>query len=252
MLRLPQDGELFSPIDSVFRTVGDEGLTIEGWFWLDEMPDEDHIMTLFEAAGAYSLAFGFARLAEDRGAWFQPGTPIVFGDVTTDGGWGIGFATRADNIRMEQWFHVALQFHAEAPGVASYYVHGSRRVFDAAADDAMPYGFDPGRGLQIGDSAFKRPNQKYGVRHDTRSTEWLGAVDSIRVSNVVRYEANGEIGDREFRTDGRTVALWTFDDRNPFADASGNGRHLQPDGVLGVEPRAKLTATWGAIKGRAR
>jgi hypothetical protein len=251
-LRLPEGAELFSPIDSAFRTVGDDGLTVEGWFWLDEMPEEDHIMTFFEAAGAYSLAFGFARPVLPGGPWFEPGTPIVFGGMTTDAGWGVGFHSRGDTVSVQKWFHIALQFHSEPPEIISYYIHGDRRAFEAIDGDAIPYGFNPGRGLQIGDSAFKRPNQKYNVRTDTRSTAWLGAVDSIRVSDVVRYTAPWEIGDREFRNDAHTIALWTFDDRNPFADASGNGQHLQPEGILAVEAGAKLAATWGAIKGVTR
>lgn len=81
-----------------------------------------------------------------------------------------------------------------------------------------------------------------------------GYVDEVRVSKGLRYgteRGNRIQPDRKFRADGKTMALWRFEEGPEAAlyrDSSGNGYALFPGGSLSVQPRGKLTTTWGALK----
>lgn len=88
---------------------------------------------------------------------------------------------------------------------------------------------------------------------------FTGYIDEVRISTVARYDvAKQNFTPRErFKGDGKTVALWHFDEPSgtrKFSDASGNAYHLVGKGgaktniPLAVEARGKLATTWGQLK----
>ena len=149
---------------------------------------------------------------------------------------------------MGKWFHVAMQFHPRGPDMGSYYIHGDRHRIQKPLREQMPYEFDGESALSIGTPSARNPYFTYFVRSDTRVTPWQGYIDNIRVSDTLRYDARGEAPPEGFRVDGRTIALWEFNERAPYADSSGNGFHLQPGGTLAVGDQDKLVTTWAQLR----
>ena len=91
---------------------------------------------------------------------------------------------------------------------------------------------------------------------------FAGYIDEVRISKVMRYNiANGRFTPpkkrEKFKNDGKTVALWHFDESRgvrKFSDTSGNAYHLmgrngaETEGALAVEAQGKLAITWGRLK----
>ena len=77
------------------------------------------------------------------------------------------------------------------------------------------------------------PNYKFGIGdYNTDlavvSQAFSGKIDSVRISNIVRYTENF-VTEESFLPDENTVALWNFDEpagSTSFVDASGNGYTL--------------------------
>ncbi len=93
------------------------------------------------------------------------------------------------------------------------------------------------------------------------TTPFLGVIDEVRVSDVVRYTADFPLQTREFETDANTRVLWHFNEGAgvAIADDSGNGNDGEleggpqwtegaPIGAAGVDLRGKVAVRWGAIK----
>ena len=88
---------------------------------------------------------------------------------------------------------------------------------------------------------------------------FTGYIDEVRVSTVARYDANKKhfTPRGKFKNDGKTVALWHFDEpggTRKFSDASRNAYHLigkngAKTGIpLAVKAQGKLATTWGQLK----
>lgn len=91
-----------------------------------------------------------------------------------------------------------------------------------------------------------------------------GEIDTIRISDIARYDLPIEKGisafepPHRFSSDANTLALWNFDEHEgseTFEDASGNGYTLTgmngatTSGTLSVQPTSNsLSTTWGKIK----
>ena len=102
----------------------------------------------------------------------------------------------------------------------------------------------------------------------SQTTRFHGEVDTIRFSNIARYDMPAERGvypfepPHRFVSDAHTLALWNFDEpagTDRFQDTSGNGKTLigmngaTTSGALAVNPtRTSLTSTWGQIKSASR
>jgi hypothetical protein len=154
------------------------------------------------------------------------------------------------NDAVGRWFHVAVQFHARGPDIGSYYIHGDRYRIEMPIGPGphFPYEFDGESALLIATPSGRDPAFTYFVHSDTRVTPWQGYIDNIRVSDMLRYDARGEVPREGFRVDGRTIALWEFNEQAPYADSSGNGFHLQPGSTLAVGDQDKLTTTWAQLR----
>jgi len=93
------------------------------------------------------------------------------------------------------------------------------------------------------------------------TTPFLGVIDEVRVSDIVRYTADFPLQKREFETDANTRVLWHFNEGTgiDIADASGNGNDGEleggpqwtdgaPIGAAAIDVRGKVALRWGAIK----
>ncbi len=96
-------------------------------------------------------------------------------------------------------------------------------------------------------------------RGDSFWGSFAGYIDEVRISTVARYDVGkqGFTPRNKFNKDGKTIALWHFDEfsgNRKFSDASGNAYHLVgKNGAkisipLAVEAEGKLTTTWGRLK----
>jgi hypothetical protein len=256
VLHMEEGASLLAPAHDVFSTVGRDGLTVEGWFYLDALPDVGQVLTFFTVPSKYSMGIGIAEGEHRPDPGFDPAKARVFGSVRADD-WGIAFSgvfslAGDRNVPVGEWFHVALQLHSGPPGAASWCAHG-RRVeldrFEGGGGIELPAG---ARDLRIATPAPWLPQRDYSVQNATRVTAFEGLVDDIRVSDVLRYNRAGDIPPRRLGVDRNTVALWQFEGATPFRDASGNGHDLTPGGSAAVEPGEKPTTTWGRLKSPER
>ena len=88
---------------------------------------------------------------------------------------------------------------------------------------------------------------------------FIGYIDEVRISTVARYDVVKQnfTPRKAFKEDGKTVALWHFDEpggTRKFSDASDNAYHLTgkngaKTGIpLAVKPTGKIATTWGQLK----
>ena len=239
--RLSEGATLSSPVDGAFHDIGREGLTIEGWFYLEELPDVGEVQTLLANPSKYAVGVGiagaFGSLSSDQGWWTTSRSIVGRGD--------------RPGPPVKEWFHMGWQFHATPPDVAWLHVHEHTATLDGVA--RFPWT------LADGDGALYIATPKLGQRGfhlgpGVDISGFRGLVDEVRVSSIRRYMGRGSVHPRHFRPDRHTVALWTFDGDHPYADSSGNGHHLIHTGTitvgpLAVEARGKLATTWAQLKG---
>ena len=258
-LRMRDGDSLSAEADAAFHDIGDEGLTVEGWFWLDELPAVGEVQTFFANPSKYAMGVGISKVNWDADEWFDPGEARSFGFLWTYevmGSTHVGIMGDADhrNPPVKEWFHVAMQFHAKPPHMGWIFKH--KQALPFASDEDFPWA------LAAGDEALYVATPELGIRDfgvvaDTDVTVFKGLVDAVRVSNIARYDGRDAVRPRHLRGDKHTVALWTFDGAQPFADKSGNGHDLVGDGEiepspLAVRARGKLATTWAGMKGAAR
>ncbi len=239
-LRMSDGASLSAQKDEAFHDIGRKGLTVEGWFYLDERPEAGEVQTLFANRSKYAVGVGATR---------------AFGSIWSDQRWGMTSTSvmgSRDNrdTPVGEWFHVAWQFHTKPPDVAWLYAHEHTTSFDGVA--IFPWT------LAAGDGALYIATPEIGQRGfrlgpGTDITIFRGLVDEVRVSSIARYTRRGAARPRHFRPDRHTVALWTFDGAHPYADSSGNGHHLMHTGTIRVEPlavdaRDRLTTTWAQLR----
>jgi hypothetical protein len=263
VLRMSEGATLSTEVDDVFHDIGEQGLTIEGWFYLDRLPEVGEVQTFFSNPGKYALGIGIARADHDGfvDEWYDPTEARAFGSVWTDVGKG-GTSTSIlgdrdyRNAPVRQWFHVAYQFHAEPPSAGWRYAH--KQGFPFGNEGWFPLALAAGPGaLHIATPEVEIGGHGFRVKPDTDITIFRGLVDEVRVSSVARYDGWGALRPRHFIPDEHTVALWTFDGGRPFADKSGNGHNLLADGKIAIEPlavdaRGKLATTWAGLRGSTR
>lgn len=171
-------------------------------------------------------------------------------------GWGGGAVTpfMPMTLAPNQWHHIAYQ--------------AKRRETITIVNDLakiLPQGTTIGHDL----SKFWRPKdftlggfgKKIELPHVPNRFwgSFTGYIDEVRISTVARYDVskNSFTPDKKLKNDGRTVALWHFDEpggARRFSDSSGNAYHLTGKGgaktsiPLAVTPMGKLTTIWGSMK----
>ena len=219
-----------------------EGITIDGWLYLEEYPEKDEAWMFLHKPGAYQIAlqhssqghisFKFAAAWKTQGGGHGSSMGILF------------------QVPLQQW----LYFH----GIIGKQKLKEFTIF--AGDPAEQLVI--GRKLSESDLFEEDPFRQYHSFH--------GAIDELRISNIARggvgdmqvYLGTGEdapqnvsIPESRFQPDENTVALWHFNDRRTiFSDASQNALTMFAKKgafnpiILPVLPKGKIATMWGRIK----
>jgi hypothetical protein len=206
--------EVVGNAESFQRITDAKQLTVEGWF-KPEAPTEGG---LIEAILMFDMEFVGAPLqAFIRASLRAPGAAQ---------GAGSGTFTYS-----ETWHHVALVWKADTRESATY-INGIQRSYNAFSITEIGTLEQP---LLIG--------RRQGA------DGFIGQIDEVRISNVVRYTENFTPL-TTFSADANTVALWHFDEGvgTVVHDASGNGNDGEIIGATWVDtlypvitPTATLT-----------
>lgn len=261
VLKLQPGGYVHADYPGVFDDVEGDGITVEAWIYLTNQPkDGDHSRTsegqwiIFAKPGSYYVSITGKHLPELGVILPDGSTWVNFGiGVQPD---SLGWTTRAwgtsippEDYPRSRWVHLAQQIVENNNEAHTY--HYFERVLDSESRPLEPMG----RTLApffIGGTPIV--NFTEGSQWGRLYQSMRGYIDEARVSRGFRYgtEPGNRIQpERKFRADGKTIALWRFEEGPGAAlyrDSSGNGYTLSPGGSLSVQPRGKLTTTWGALK----
>lgn len=229
-----------------------EGITVEGWFYLDEYPAEGTLFApLIMKPASYAIVLtdrpklGIARLV-DPGPYVQLkyydyGSHVFDGALFCDTFAGRSVLALPDKtpIPTAEWMHVAFELRDEGDGaMLSYFLNGMRLG-------------------KLGESWVGESDAPFFIGGvpawspclDLPPRSWPGKVDAVRVSRGVRYDTDVFVPERELRVDKDTIALWNFDGpAATYEDQAGNGHTLSPTGSLSVSARGKLATAWAVLR----
>ena len=236
---------------------GTDEFTVEAWVYPTKPPDKNMSATILSQQVRMTVASdnneGLQRM--NKFIDWRNGDLLLIIDAHV-AGWGGGGTTPVKPMTLapNQWHHIAYQ--------------AKRKETITIVNDiskTLPQGTIIGHDL----SKFWRPKDftlgGFGKKIELPNlpnyfwSSFTGYIDEVRISTVARYDvAKRDFTPRKkFKEDGKTVALWHFDEPSgsrKFSDASGNAYHLIGENgaktniPLAVEARAKLTTTWGQLK----
>lgn len=236
---------------------GTDEFTVEAWVYPTKPPAKNMSAAILSQQVRMTVASdqneGFQRIKKFID--WQNGDLLLIIDAHV-AGWGGGGTTpfKPMTLKLNQWHHIAYQ--------------AKRKETITIVNDLakiLPQGTTIGHDL----SKFWRPKDftlgGFGKKIELPNLpnyfwgSFTGYIDEVRISTVARYDvAKRNFTPREkFKEDGKTVALWHFDEPNGtrrFSDSSGNAYHLVGKGgaktniPLAVEARGKLTTTWAKLK----
>ena len=239
-LELRPEGYVFGDYQNVFDAYTPDGITIEGWFYLNELPKswKDGWVLIYRQDEYDVIARG------PNPIWNFDVDGLLAFSFSVAGCRGTD-AISSEGQPLKRWIHFA------------YLVRGTGPVHDAFYRDGM----NNSHGSCDKDSEFKvygRPFYVGGVGVPRVSSEYSslkGYIDEIRISKGWRYDVlDGENQidpPRRFQADEKTLALWHFDEglnATKYKDSSGNGYTLYAGGSLSIESKSQITSTWGMIK----
>ena len=236
---------------------GTEEFTVEAWVYPTTPPAKNITATILSQQVRI-------RVVSDKHAGYQRIKKSIDwrkGDLllVTDAhvaGWGGGAVTPyfPITLALNQWHHIAFQ--------------AKRKETITIVNDltrTLPQGTIIGHDL----SKFWRPKDftigGFGEKIEIPNVgnffwgSFTGYIDEVRISTVARYDIskNSFMPNKKFKNDGKTVALWHFDESGgmrKFSDSSGNAYHLigkngAKTGIpLAVKPAGKIATTWGQLK----
>ncbi len=239
VLALQPGGYAFTEKTKDFSAFTDEGITVEFWFYLTDIPkDYYQPWSLFYKRNEYSIIIRGKNINRDD---LDGTTHIIYRlhGIGSSASSGIGISPEAPPEKriLNRWIHVA------------YQIRGEKIVYDAVFLDGEIHGLN----IPHHDK-FQKANSPLFIGGDTdhSSIDSIeGWIDEVRISRGWRYERKPITPKREFESDEKTIALWHFDE--PFGatsweDSSGNGHTLFAGGTTRVENKGKLVSTWGIIK----
>ena len=261
VLKLYPGGYAYADYPGVFDDVEGGGITVEAWIYLTGKPEDgdNELSTvgqwiIFAKPGSYYVSISGMHVPQ-RGAILPEGsTWLNFGIGVQPDALGWTWDARGESIPPElyphsRWVHIAYQIVENNDDAHAY--HYFERVLISQLGPVEPMGRTLAPFL-IGGTP---------IVDFTEGSEWgrlyesmRGYVDEVRVSKGFRYgteRGNRIHPKRKFRADGKTIALWQFEEGPGaplYRDSSGNGFALLPGGSLSVNTRGKLTTTWGALR----
>ena len=264
-----RDGYLYADYPGVFDDAEGEGITIEAWIYLTDRPkDGDYWDTnegrwlILGKPGSYHVSTTGRDLGSPIGPDAQEGLTYMWFAIERAAGnsWGAsstGLPIAPEEFPLRRWVHFAHQIVVKQDDIHKILFYGTVPSYDRknwSGDRRRLMGRE-NTPLVIGGPKPLPPNYKW--EWDKRFESMKGYIDEVRISKGASYgdEIGAEIHPRRrFRADGRTIALWHFDEgpgAHFYRDSSGNNYHLFPGGSLAVEARDKLATTWGSLKRRA-
>ena len=262
VLTLRPDGYVYADYPGVFDDAEWEGITVEAWIYLTERPEDwdsapnsrEGQWIIFAKPGSYFVSVAGRDLSSGIRRGDPEGTTYIEYGVQSGSSTGIlGFEVPPHAFPLRRWVHIAYQISVKGNNTQDMpFYDGVGRAIG---------GFDSAIGrtdapLLIGGSERLTLNNRW--RRGSEYGSMKGYIDEVRVSKGFRY---GKVPrrivrlKRGLRADGRTIALWRFEEGRGaahYADSSGNGYTLRARGSLAVEPRDKLATTWGSLKKRAQ
>ena len=261
VLKLRPGGYVYADYPGVFDDVEGDGITIEAWIYLTERPKEANVgndgflggWIIFAKPGSY-----FVTVIGRDGTWLTPRPPAGQAHIF----FGVQRPNRNHEITLRiippgefpfrRWVHVAYQIvvKRDVTDKISFY-DGEYMQKGLPFEGAMGRTAAP---LLIGGATLV--TLENGWKWGRANESMKGYIDEVRVSKGWRYAQGADIHPkRHFRADGRTIALWRFEEGPgaPFyADSSGNDYTLVAGGSLAVHPHGKLATTWGSLKRRTQ
>ena len=236
---------------------GTDEFTVEAWVYPTKPPAKNMSATILSQQVRMTVASdnnkGFQRIKKSID--WQNGDLLLITDAHV-AGWGGGAVTPFTpmTLALNQWHHIAFQ----AKGKETITIVNN-------LSKTLPQGTTIGHDL----SKFWRPKDftlgGFGKKIELPNVPnyfwgaFTGYIDEVRISTVARYDVkkNAFMPDQKFKNDGKTVALWHFDEpggSRRFSDASDNAYHLVGNGgaktgiPLAIKPQEKLATTWGELK----
>ena len=236
---------------------GTDEFTVEAWVYPTTPPGKNITATILSQQARMTVASdkneGYQRIKKSID--WQKGDLLLIADAHV-AGWGGGAVTpfMPMTLKLNQWHHIAFQ--------------AKRKETITIVNDlsrTLPQGTTIGHDL----SKFWRPKDftlgGFGKKIELPNVpnsfwgSFTGYIDEVRISTVARYDVskNSFMPDKKFKNDGKTVALWHFDEpggSRRFSDASDNAYHLVGKGgaktgiPLAVKPAGKIATTWGQLK----
>ena len=261
VLELQPGGYVYADYPGVFDDVEGDGITVEAWIYLTDKPEDgDHARSsvgqwiIFAKPGSYYVSISGLHVPQ-RGVILPDGsTWLNFGIGVQPDSHGWTWDTRGESIPPEvyphsRWVHVAYQIVENNDEAHAY--HYFEGILISQSGPVEPMGRTPAPFLIGGTPIVKFvEGSEWGRLYESMR----GYVDEVHVSKGFRYgteRGNRIQPERKFRADRKTIALWKFEEGPGaplYRDSSGNGFALFPGGSLSVDPRGKLTTTWGALK----
>ena len=258
-------GQYLGASSDLFDYVGEEGLTVEAWLYLNEQPAPRERWPLFWKEGSYRVEYWgdnryphiHRRLGGQEGIWDHEPS-MVYGVAGTDPS-----GPRGGPLPLRRWVHMGYQ-HAYGDAASRLTGTSTGRGDDytmAWAEGLIRDGkwhilsfmgeadslggesraqmnarrADADTPLVIGAAPLALPTSASPPKNRP-ITPMRGRVGEVRVSSKARYgmsndapeDASAVVPGR-FDVDEYTVALWHFDEgpgAPEYADASGNGHTL--------------------------
>ncbi len=255
-LQIAADGYLYAEHHADLVGIAD-GITVEGWFHLEEHPAEHDVMPLFTKPGSYGVDLrgrpGFPALGDvppyvQLVAITYPPGDMLDGHVHC--GLLAGHARREipdpNPFVTGVWVHVALSLQPPPNPNWALYLDG---VLMSSPDVPEVDVGEWNSRFMVGGMGAAEAARWPCLPKENLDT-WAGSIDTMRVSRGIRYRGAVLFApERELRVDRTTVALWRFGGpAATYEDESGNGHTLFSAGTLPVSPAGKLGTTWAGLK----
>ncbi len=229
--------------------IGDGDFTIE--WWMKALPGENAAETV-PCGASNSWRLGNILLDRDRGQQDRDyGVSLIGGRITFGvGGDGTGELTvcGASDVRDGIWHHIAVQ-RRRSDGWMWIFVDGVLEAQGDGPDGDITYPngavpLDVCDGPCSNDPFLVIGAEKHGVDPALRS--FSGWMDDLRISRVLRYDADFTPPLQPFRTDANTLVLFSFDDSPGTSAFDTSGYPAGPsNGALkiGGSPEGPLWST---------
>ena len=236
---------------------GTDEFTVEAWVYPTEEPNKHTTAAILSQQvqmQVVSHAYDGYRKLKNSIDW-QKGELLLI-TYAHVAGWGGGAVTPFFPITISpnRWHHIAFQAKREETITIVNDLTRTLPQGTTIANDLSTF-WHP-KGFTLGGFGEKiklplNPNHFLGA--------FTGYIDEVRISTVARYDVkkNAFMPNEKFKNDGKTVALWHFDEpggSRRFSDASDNAYHLVGNGgaktgiPLAIKPQEKLATTWGELK----